>query len=81
MRAVVDRVVGVRVEERRLQDRRREHDLVELGVVVGVDRLRRHAPFVAIDRLAELGDVAVVFELVRAHHVADQVVGDDLSAE
>ena len=52
--AVVDRRVGVGVEERRLQDRRREHDLVERRVVVGVDRLRHHAPLGPVDRLAEL---------------------------
>jgi hypothetical protein len=38
--AVVHRVVGLDVEERRLQDRGREHDLVHARVVVGVDRLR-----------------------------------------
>ncbi len=38
-------------EERRLQDRGREHDLVEPGVVVRVHRLRRHEPFVAVDRM------------------------------
>ena len=52
--AVVDRVVGVEVEERRLQDRGREDDLVHPRVVVGVDRLGRHEPLVAVDRLAEL---------------------------
>jgi hypothetical protein len=44
--AVVDRVVAVGVEERRLQDRGREVDRVVGGVVVRVDRLRGHAPFV-----------------------------------
>ena len=55
--AVVDRVVGRRIEERRLQDRRREDDLVHPRVVVGVDRLRRHEPLVAVDRLADLGQL------------------------
>jgi hypothetical protein len=72
--AVVDRVVRVGVEERRLQDRGREHDLVHLRVVVGVDGLRRHAPLVAVDRLAQLVDFAVGFDHARTHHVADQVV-------
>ena len=48
--AVVDRVVGLDVEERRLEDGGREDDLVQAGVVVGVDRLRGHEPLVAVDR-------------------------------
>ena len=56
-RAVVHRVVGVEVEERRLQDRGREDDLVHPRVVVRVHRLRRHQPLGPVDRLAELGQV------------------------
>ena len=73
-RAVVDRVVGRRVEERRLQDGGREDDLVHARVVVGVDRLRRHEPLVAVDRAADLGQLAVEFEGGRPAGVADQVV-------
>src|SRR5690606_25589605 len=50
--AVVEGVVGVGIEERRLQDGGREDDLVGGGAVVGVHRLRAHAPFAAVDRLA-----------------------------
>jgi hypothetical protein len=39
--------------------------------------LRGHQPFVAIDRFAEFGDVASIFEFVGAHHVADQVGRND----
>ncbi len=73
--AVVDRVVGVHVEEWRLQDRGGEHDLVHAGVVVGIHGLRRHVPLAAVDRAAELGDLAIVLDLVGAHHVADQIIG------
>ena len=76
--AVVDRVVGFEVEERGLEDRGREDDLVHPGVVVGVDRLRGHAPLVAVDRLAELGEVAVDLERGRAADVAHEVVAADL---
>ena len=76
--AVVGRVVGLGVEERRLQDRGREHDLVHPGVVVGVDGLRRHEPLVAVDRAAELGQVAVVLGGVAALVVAEQVVAGDV---
>ena len=79
--AVVHRVVGVQVEERRLQDRGREDDLVHARVVVGVDRLRRHAPLVAVDRLAELGEVAGGLERGGARaDVADQVVAAMISS-
>ena len=71
---VVGGVVGLGIEERRLQDRGREDDLVHLRVVVGVDRLRGHEPFLAIDRLAELGEVAGVLEGRGALKVAGEVV-------
>ena len=58
-RAVVHRVVGVRVEERRLQDAGREDDLVVRGVVVGVHRRRRHAELRAVRRRADARDVRV----------------------
>ena len=61
--AVVDRIVGLGIEERRLQDRCREVDRVVGRVVIGIDRLRRHAPVLAVGRLADLGDVVVVVEL------------------
>ena len=44
MRAIVGGIVGLGVEERRLQHRGRHHDFVQHRVVVGVDRLRRHQP-------------------------------------
>ncbi len=55
--AVVDGVVGVGVEERRLKDGSREADLVGRRVVVGVDGLRRHSPFGLVGRLAEFGHI------------------------
>ena len=55
--AVVDGVVRVSVEERRLEDRRREADLVRRRVIVGVDCLRRHSPFGLVGRLAEFGHI------------------------
>ena len=76
--AVVPGVVGVGVEERRLEDRRGEDDLVHRRVVVGVDHLRRHEPLVAVHRLAELVEVAALLEEVRRPHVAEQVGRVDL---
>ena len=76
-RAVIDRdVVGQR-EERALEDARREHDLVLHRVVIGVHRLRQHAPFGAVDRLAELGDIIGPLPLGRGHAVGNRVAGGD----
>ncbi|MBG9885282.1 hypothetical protein ABE10_01500, partial [Bacillus toyonensis] len=72
--AVVRRRVAPGVEERVLEDRGGEHDLVHERVVVGVDHLRRHEPLVAVDGLADLADRAVMLEDRRPAHVADEVV-------
>ncbi len=74
-RTVVDRVVGRHVEERRLQDRGREHDLVHVAVVVRVDRLRRHAPLAAVDLGADAHDLAPVLEGIAAIGIAQGVAG------
>ena len=71
--AVVHCRVGVHVEERRLQDRRREHDFVELRVVVGVDRLRCHEPLTAVRHRAQARVLVVVVVLAHRHGVAEQV--------
>ena len=60
--AVVLGRLGVRREERLLQDAGREADLVGAGVVVGVDGLRQHEPLVAVDRGADLAELAVGLE-------------------
>ena len=51
---VVESVVRLRVEERRLKYACGEADLVCRGVVVGIDCLRRHEPFGLVNRLAYL---------------------------
>ena len=75
--AVVDCVVGFRIEERRLQNRGRKHDLVHLRVVIGIDCLRGHLPLFPIDRLAELADVVAIIEARRTHHVPDEIIAHD----
>ena len=47
------------IEERRLQNSRREVDVVHAGVVIGVHRRRSHAPFPLVYRLAQLVEVAL----------------------
>src|SRR3546814_2585574 len=62
---------GVRVEERRLQDRGGECELVGQRVVGRVDRLRAHTPFSLVHRLADLADIPLVVELARSEHVVE----------
>ena len=75
--AVVGRVVHLRIVERRLQHAGRKIDVVHLRVVVGVDRGRRHPPLAAIYRLADLGELAAVFEEIATRGVARIVVRRD----
>ena len=70
--AEVHRVVRLCVEERGLEDRGGEHDLVLRGVVVGVDRLRGHVPLVAVDGTPELTPLAVGRVGVGGAHVIDE---------
>ena len=71
---VIDRVVGLHVEERRLQDRGRENDLVGEWIVVSIDGLRRHDPFGLVDGPIDLGEFAPDIDHARIHDVADEVV-------
>ena len=75
-RAVVERVVAIGVEEGELQDGSGEDDLVPQGVVVGVDRLRRHEPFAAVHVLAEFGEVPGYLEARARTCVVEEVVAD-----
>ncbi|OQA07501.1 MAG: hypothetical protein BWY66_01373 [bacterium ADurb.Bin374] len=76
-RPVVHGVVGFEVEERRLEDRRGEHDLVHFGVVIRVHRLGRHSPLLTVDRLSEFVQFAHILELVRPEDVPDQIMSVD----
>src|SRR5450830_410319 len=76
--AIVDGVVRLGVKEWRLQNRGREDDFIHRRAVIGVHRLRRHAPLFAVDRFAQLGHLARRSEIRRAHYVAHQVALDDL---
>ena len=46
------------------------------GVVVGVDRRRRHLPLAAVDRLADLRELAPLSNSVGPAHVAEEVARD-----
>ena len=75
--AEVDRIVHGLIKERRLENARREYNFVERPVVISVDRGRRHAPFLAVHGLIDLGDFAAGFELGRAPNIAEEISGQD----
>ena len=56
-RAIVDGIVRIWVEERRLEDPCWENHLVVQRVVVGVHNMCTHAPLVFVHRLAELRQI------------------------
>ena len=72
-RAVVDRRIGIRIEDRRLQDSGRKHDVAQRAVV-GIVGLRRHAPVEAIDRPVQAADEERPVGRRGARDVADQIV-------
>ena len=76
--AVINCVVGIGVEERRLQNSSRENDLIHVRVVIRVHRRRCHAPFGAIDRFADLLKLAVDLEIFSADRVEDEWTPIDL---
>src|SRR5437868_8006582 len=67
--AVVHRVIRLRVEEWRLQNAGREHDLVAARIIISVYGWRRHAPFAAIDRLADLRHLPGALEDFAAQYI------------
>ena len=61
--AVVHRVVGVGVVERRLENGGREADFIGRRIVICIYCLRSHAPLCLVDRLATF--------LIRVLHMED----------
>src|SRR5262245_41806683 len=57
-RSVVHHSGTLRIEVGWLQYRRREIHRIHRRKIYGIDRLRRHDPLGAIDRLSKLGEVA-----------------------
>ena len=76
--AVVDRLVSTQIEERRLQNGGREHNLVEYWGVIGIHCLRVHAPLVAIDRPSMPSNVAFNVGFPDAHAITKVIILCDL---
>ncbi len=75
--AVVHREIGLLVVKRGLQNAGRKVNVVHAGVVIGVDGGRGHAPLEAVDRLADLVQLAVTFKRVGALLIAKGIRGGD----
>ena len=65
-------------KERRLQYAGGEIDVVHLRVVIGIDRRRRHVPFLAVHRFADFSQLAVEFEAGGTEGIAQRVATRDL---
>ena len=76
--AVVVGVIGVGIVERRLQDTRRERDVVPIRAVACIHRRwSEAAPFVRIIRLSDAPDVVADGKLPRGHVVLRvRIAGD-----
>jgi hypothetical protein len=70
------RVLGV-IKEWRLQNAGRKVDVVHGRIVVGIDRWRRHTPFLFIHRLAQMIDLPVPLESSRPPQIADKIIALD----
>src|SRR5260370_1346844 len=68
--AIIGRRRGLRIKERWLKDGSREVERILERKIDGVHRLRRHGPFLAIDREAETRDILVVLKQTAAPDVS-----------
>src|SRR5689334_18913551 len=76
--AIIDSIGSAIGIERRLQNSRREINVVLRGAVISIYGRRSHAPFRAIYGLADLIDVSLAFKFVGTVPVAEVVVIDNL---
>src|SRR5438874_3183057 len=73
-RAVVGGGVRLRIEERRFQNGSGEVESVLEREIQGVDRLRSHPPFVAVDGLTQLRQLIMVFPFLRSPGVPERII-------
>src|SRR5580692_733410 len=77
---VVDCIVFGGIEEWRLQNSRWKVNGVGLGILISVDRGRRHAPFSSIERFANLLELAIHLEGCGPLYVGQMVVCGNLQS-
>src|SRR5436190_24267181 len=61
--SIIECLVRFRIVEGRLENAGGKNDLVELRIVISVDRRRRHAPFGFVNGLADLAEVTLEIKL------------------
>ena len=76
--SVVEGVVGIHVEEWALEYACGEADLVGGGIVVGIDGLGGHVPFVSVDGFVETCGNHVAYLPPFAHEYVFEVIGANL---
>ena len=76
-RTVVHRIIPAGIEERRLQNPGGKVDVVHLRIVISIHCRRAHAPFPAVYRLADFGNVAPLFKGCRLERVAQRISASD----
>src|ERR1039458_2040806 len=75
--AIVHGVIHQLAVKRRLQNARREVDIVHRSPVIRVDRRRSHPPILAVRRPVDLLVIALHLERSGAHRIAGIIVGLD----
>ena len=66
-------VIHSLVKKWRLQNPRGKNYFISRAAVVGIHRRRRHAPFFAIERLVDFGNLPPRFEFISTQEITDQV--------
>src|SRR6185312_4282192 len=77
LRSVIAGRIAMGLEKRRLQPRRRKVQRVLQGKIDSVDGLRRHPPFVGINRLPQLCDLGLISKQTRSFRVSGRVTPND----
>src|SRR5438105_15730368 len=73
-RAVIGRSVRLGIEKRRFQNSSWEVESVLEWEIQRIDRLRSHPPFVAIDRLTQLGQLVMIFPFPRSPGIPERII-------
>src|SRR5689334_3397512 len=71
---IVYSIICSKIKERKLQDASREYDLVIAGIVIGIDRRRRHTPTVFVNWLSPATDHVVVSPLAGTLAIAQEII-------
>src|SRR5258708_31058685 len=74
---IVHGIHSIEIKSRRLQNARREHDLIQQRIVVRVRSRRRHAPAAAIHKFANRIAIVLFRKLSSRNHILEERVAAD----